>query len=538
MLPRITNINSTASILRRTLNYLIPIQLTSWPKINNSQERALHDSGKAQMNPEMKMGFKTEKSLEKKMNPEMKSPEMDRNPEMKISPEIDMNPEMKISPEIDMNPEIKDAPLLPSSLTKARDIAGIPKAMSASYWDAKSQLEQDYIIVGGGIIGLTTAISLKQQEPDARVLVLERGVLPSGASSRNAGFACFGSLTEILEDIAVMGTQKAMEQIQDRWEGLQLLRRSLGDQAIGFSQTGNVELISSELLPQLQHLKKINTLLRPIFADDVFVRIDDNIELFGFSKKYVSALVLNQFEGQLDSGKMMQALQQKAQSLGVMVRFGSCADRPRNCVGGLEVLVKNQQGGPILFRTKAAAICTNGYTSHLLPEFKITPGRGQIIVTEPFEKPLPFNAPCHIGKGFWYFRTLPDNRILLGGGRHLNFSQETTTELNTTPDILGPLKAILKKVIVPGHDPRIEYSWAGLMGFSPDHLPKIEKVPGQPHLMIGFGCNGMGVARGFRTGQKTAALLKANRAPVAKPVLIREDPIDEGEVSTSKARFR
>lgn len=381
--------------------------------------------------------------------------------------------------------------------------------MPVSFWDIGSQLTQDYIIIGAGIIGLATAIFIKESDPCARVLVLESGVLPSGASTRNAGFTCFGSLTEILEDIAVLGTEKAITQVNDRWEGLKLLRSTLGDEAIGFSQTGNYELISTELISQLEHIKKINSLLYPIFKEDVFIRTDQRIEEFGFSKKYVQALVLNQFEGQLDSGKMMNALQQKAQSLGIIIRYGSKAERPRNIDYGLEVPVPNNQGKTILFQAKAVAICANGYTNTLLPEFNIKPGRGQIIVTAPFKKPLPFNASFHMGKGFWYFRSLPDNRILLGGGRHLNCSQETTTELNTTPDIVGPLKEILKQVIVPGQDLQIEYSWAGLMGFSPDHLPKIEVVPGQPHLIIGFGCNGMGVARGFHTGQKTAALLRS-----------------------------
>lgn len=89
-----------------------------------------------------------------------------------------------------------------------------------------------------------------------------------------------------------------------------------------------------------------------------------------------------------------------------------------------------------------------------------------------------------MGKGYWYFRTLPDNRILFGGGRNLNVSQETTTALSTTPDIMGPLKEILKQVILPRQDPKIDYAWAGLMGFAPDHLPRIEKVPTQPQLII------------------------------------------------------
>lgn len=403
--------------------------------------------------------------------------------------------------------------LLPAELTSARDVTGIPAAMPVSFWDDRSQLNQDYIVIGAGIIGLATAVSLKQSDPQAKVLVLESGVLPTGASTRNAGFTCFGSLTEILEDIKVMGVEKAIAQVKDRWEGLKLLRQALGDEAIGFSQTGNYELISAQLLPKLEQLAEINQLLHPIFQKDVFIRKDECIEEFGFSKDHVKALILNQFEGELDSGKMMNALQQKAQSLGVMIRYGSKAERPRNTANGLEVPVQNHQGKTILFRAKAAAICVNGYTRDLLPEFDIKPGRGQILVTAPLEKPLQFKAPCHMGEGYWYFRTLPGNRILFGGGRNLNFAQETTTELSTTADIMGPLKAILQQVILPGQEPKIEFSWAGLMGFSSDHLPKVQVVPNQPHLIIGFGCNGMGVARGFHTGQRTAELLRSVKAP-------------------------
>ena len=418
--------------------------------------------------------------------------------------------------------------MLPVDLTSAKDVHGVPAAMSASFWDTTSQLQQDYIVIGGGIIGLSTAVTLKQREPTAKVLVLESGVLPQGASTRNAGFTCFGSLTEILEDIQVMGTEKAVAQVKDRWDGLQLLRHALGDSAIGFQQTGNYELVSTDLLPQLKHLPRVNDLLRPLFGADVFSRVDGNIEKYGFSQQYVQALILNQFEGQLDSGKMMSALQQKALSLGVVIRYGSQAKRPRNVSGGLEIPVKNPRGKPLMFRASAVAVCVNGYMNDLLPEYNIQPGRGQILVTEPLSKPLKFSAPCHMGKGFWYFRTLPDNRILLGGGRNLFPSQETTTQLETTANIMAPLKAILQQVIVPGEEPRIDYAWAGLMGFANDHLPRVEAVPGQPHLIIGFGCNGMGVARGYHTGQQTASLLQAQKA-----LLSHHDTLDEPNESLS-----
>ena len=64
-----------------------------------------------------------------------------------------------------------------------------------SYWEKQSLLQYDHIVLGSGIVGLSAAISLKERQPQARVLVLERALLPTGASTKNAGFACIGSLT-------------------------------------------------------------------------------------------------------------------------------------------------------------------------------------------------------------------------------------------------------------------------------------------------------------------------------------------------------
>ena len=70
--------------------------------------------------------------------------------------------------------------------------------MNLSYWELKSWFTNvDYTIVGSGIVGLSCALQLKDQFPKANILVLERGMLPQGASTKNAGFACFGRLLKI-----------------------------------------------------------------------------------------------------------------------------------------------------------------------------------------------------------------------------------------------------------------------------------------------------------------------------------------------------
>jgi gamma-glutamylputrescine oxidase len=52
-----------------------------------------------------------------------------------------------------------------------------------------------------------TAYHLLKDDPKNKIIILERGIFSSGASTKNAGFAIFGSLTEILDDIKTMGKE-------------------------------------------------------------------------------------------------------------------------------------------------------------------------------------------------------------------------------------------------------------------------------------------------------------------------------------------
>lgn len=420
--------------------------------------------------------------------------------------------------------------LIPQSLLTIKKVAGQDdgekKLVSNfnSYWDEESQTMVDYIVIGAGIIGLFTAIHLKMANPMAKILCLEKGILPRGASTRNAGFTCFGSLTEIIANIAQMGEVSAVAQVLDRWEGLKLLRTLLGDKEMDYEECGNYELVCDDLISSLEKIDEINRLLLPIFKENVFSIRNQDIDNLKFSSNHVKALVFNKFEGKLDSGKMMAALQNKALKMGVLIRYGSEALRPYiNEYEFVTVPVKihneyneYNKSYSMNFQAKVVSICVNAYTSTLLPECKIKPGRGQILVTEPLNiKPIP---PCHMGKGYWYFRTVQDDRclstqhrVLIGGGRILNIQQETSIKLEITTDIVQPLKNILNNVILPNYNisnPKIEYKWSGLMGFSADHLPFIQCISEEEsQIIVGFGCNGMGVARGAQCGKNVAKLM-------------------------------
>ena len=51
--------------------------------------------------------------------------------------------------------------------------------------------------------------------PDVKPGILEKGILPQGASTKNAGFACFGSLSEIIDDLKTNSEEDVINFITD-----------------------------------------------------------------------------------------------------------------------------------------------------------------------------------------------------------------------------------------------------------------------------------------------------------------------------------
>lgn len=377
--------------------------------------------------------------------------------------------------------------------------------MNLSYWEKSSFLaDADYVIVGAGIVGLFTAITLKKAQPLARVVLLERSFLPSGASTKNAGFACFGSISELIEQEQTCSKREFLSVIQQRWQGLNLLISTLGAEQIAFEPCGGYELFTPEESELYQACKaKINyyndLLQEHIGASTpIFSTADECIKEFGF--KGIEHLIFNAYEGKIDAGKMMQILIAKARSLGVEIFFGA------------EVLAyqtQNKQvkisGEHFEINAKKILIATNAFAKQLLPNLSIVPGRGQVLITKPIQN-IKFNSTFHYQKGYFYFRNI-DNRILIGGGRNLFFEQEESTEMHNTENILSSLKTLLSDKICPDQPIEIDYAWSGIMAFGEQLQPIIEKIA--EGVFVAVRCNGMGIAMGSKTGESLAKLALA-----------------------------
>ena len=96
--------------------------------------------------------------------------------------------------------------------------------MQSSYWETNRVLSTtDLLIVGGGFAGLSSAHFAGIKNPSLRIAVVDQQSYgQTMASTRNAGFACFGSPTEILADIESEGIEQALARVKMRYEGIQL----------------------------------------------------------------------------------------------------------------------------------------------------------------------------------------------------------------------------------------------------------------------------------------------------------------------------
>lgn len=376
------------------------------------------------------------------------------------------------------------------------------KLEQLSYWEKKTYFEElDFLVIGAGIVGSSAALHLRKQYPTAKILVVERNFLPAGASTKNAGFACFGSVTELIDDFSKISENEVWETVAHRWEGLQYLRELIGDENLDLKALGSWDLIRTDedatLEKSLQYLPYLNQQIDAITGVQNVYSLDKNVkEKFGFNS--IQAAFHNQLEGQIDTGKMMVKFHQLLSENGIHLLTGIEILELRSIQNQVEV-----QSNIGNFNASKVAVCVNGFAQRFLPKNDILPARAQVLITKKIDN-LPFKGTFHYQEGYYYFRNIHD-RVLFGGGRNLDFAGETTTEIENSTIILNQLEKLLREIILPYTSFEIDYSWAGIMGVGKTKKPIIELV--KPNIVVGVRMGGMGVAIGSIVGKDVAKLL-------------------------------
>lgn len=375
--------------------------------------------------------------------------------------------------------------------------------MNFSFWEKDSFLGKcDFCVIGAGLVGLNAALELRKSNPKARIVVLERGKLPSGASTKNAGFACFGSPSELWEDLQNRSADEVFSLVKKRWRGLTALRTLLGDARIGYTHTGGYELFTPAqealrnnclgLLPELNKAAEGITGNPETYASDF-----SRNKAFGFGG--ISDLIVNREEGLVDTGKMMRSLLDLVRENGIEVWTGMEVNE----------LIPEKKSQRIIttdglqLDARKTLIAVNGFARKFLPEAKIEPARAQVLITKDLSA-LPFEGGFHYDRGYYYFRNV-GNRVLFGGGRNLDFEAERTEGFGLTERVQNELEQLLREVILPGISFEIDMRWSGIMGVGNSKRPIMKEVMPGVHCAVRMG--GMGVAIGTLVGQEAAHMM-------------------------------
>ena len=377
--------------------------------------------------------------------------------------------------------------------------------MSVAYWQDSSAAEPvcevDILIVGAGIAGWSVAYWLREE--GLSVAVLDRGDRCAGATGRNAGFATCGSVEHYARQVSKHGPALARELWALSEDNLRLIQSELVDRGVqcDFARRGTYSLAGSE--HELGELEQSTALMRSegIHVSMVDARhVAEHLGARGFTGG-----ALYHDDGELHPVKLVAGM---AELSGADFHPFHEVHRIEQGADGVDVYTQRRR-----FRAQAVVLATNGYSYLLDPWFadRIYPTRGQIVVTEPV---APFlAAPCYANFVLDYFRQLPDGRVLIGGFRQLAKDTEVGSADEPNPVIQAALEAFLEEHFEALRGKRIEYRWAGIMGFSADGMPLIGSLPHKPSVYFvgGFTAHGIGFA--FKAGQLTARLIAHGETP-------------------------
>lgn len=365
-----------------------------------------------------------------------------------------------------------------------------------SIWEHDAyHTDWDICILGSGICGLSTGISILERRPDFKVMVIDRWFIPLGASTRNAGFACFGSPSEILEDIRVMGESNSLSLVHKRWTGLQILRSRISPSEAQFEMNGGYELYHREEFERIHdQLPYLNSLLKETIGyPKVFKTVNVPAGIRGFEHG-----VFNPYEGQLHPGFMMEHLKKMYLKLGGKIWTGLDVESIEDTNDGIRL------GNKLALPIKAAKVIvtTNAFAQQLIPELDVHGARNHVVVTTPIEG-LMWKGCFHYNKGFYYFRNI-GNRILLGGARNVDLQNEETHQFGQNPLIVQALEEFLYTHLTSRQHGKIDFSWSGIIGIGAVKLPIIRALT--PRLLVGVRLSGMGIALASSIGEELTDL--------------------------------
>lgn len=359
----------------------------------------------------------------------------------------------------------------------------------------------DVAIIGGGIIGLTSAYSLARA--GAVVEVYDRGDFGKEASWAGAGILPPGN-----PDRAATAIDKLRGIGSQRFAGFSAELRDLTGIDNGYRVCGGIEFLTAE------------------DADVPGVWAAEGIDFERLSEAEARALEpLGEVEGtpyllpgcaQVRNPWHMRALVAACAKVGVKLHPNTGAE---GLADGALVLANGTRVTAARYLLAAGA-----WSAGLLRAPGVFPVRGQIALLR--------GASCSrvLMLGKRYLVPRGDGLTLVGSTEE----PEAGFEKRTTAEGVAGLLAFARRTVPALAHATLEASWAGLRPGSPDGLPFIGPVPGATNVFVAAGHFRAGVQLSIGTAQVVCELLTGKPPCVA----IDSFALDRKPVEGAKSAFR
>ncbi len=351
------------------------------------------------------------------------------------------------------------------------------------------------VVVGGGVIGCSVAFHLAEAGV-ADVLLLERGALGGGSTSKGAG----GVRAQFSDEVNVRLGQRSLQAYTD-------FPHRPGQQ-IDLHQVGYLFLLSrpedvSAFATSVAMQNALGVPSRLISPDDARV-LSPWVETAG-----LLAAAFSPDDGHCSPESVVLGYASAARRLGARIVTG-CS------VSGLEVVdgdirAVHTDRGPVATST---VVCAAGPWSASVGamagvDLPVVPLRREIVVTEPV-RGLPDRLPMTIdfATSFYFHREGPG--LLMG----VSDPDETPGfDLTRTPrflDLLSEAAGVRAPRVL---DVGIRSGWAGLYEVTPDHNAVIGEADGPGRFLYATGFSGHGFLQAPAVGEVVRDLV-LGRPPV------------------------
>lgn len=351
----------------------------------------------------------------------------------------------------------------------------------------------DAIVIGGGLLGCATAWMIARD--GGRVLLVERDQINQHASGSNAGSLHF-QLEYRMIDRGIEAARKAAEAMPLHLEAARLWAAlpTLSAEAIEVKQTGG--LMIAEDAGQVALLEQKTEIERSWGLENRLIDRTEIERIAPYLSERVIAAAFCPLEGKADARTAAPALARAALRLGADIQTRREVVALSRQGGRWQVSLQDRQGGSAEVVTAEAVVLAAGVWTTRLGQMMgahlpTIPLALTMTVTLRIPKIIP-HLVQHAG-GKLSLKQALDGNILIGGGwpARLPLSADGQPDFESKPDLLRDSlagnAAMAIRVLPELAGVPVLRSWVGTTTITPDQLPLVGPVPGQPGAFVATG---------------------------------------------------